>query len=105
MHSSGIRTARRLTISGRCAFRGEGGVLPSEGGVCLLKGRGLPSEGGVYLMKGGGDLPSHGIVGRQNLPFEQTDSCENITSPQLRLAGGNKICSLKLLTIIYKHTF
>ena len=44
-----MRTACRLTVSG------QGGGLPSEGG-----------------------LPAHGIVGRQT-PREQTDTCENIT--------------------------
>ena len=54
MHSSRMRTARRLIVSKGSAF--WGGSLPSE--------RGLPSGGGVCLLREG--LPAHGIVGRHS---------------------------------------
>ena len=56
MHSSRMHTARLLSV-----FVG--------GGVCLWSG-----------------VCPHGIVGRQtSTPYEQTNTCKNITFPQLRL--------------------
>ena len=70
MHSSRMRTARRLTVSGRM--------------VCLLMvgGRGLPSEREVcFCRKGDGSAcPMTLWEGRP----PSTNTCENITFPQLR---------------------
>ena len=69
MHSSRIRTARRLTVSqDRLAFWGWGeGLLPSKAGLPL----------GVCLTT----MP----WGRQTPVLWTEDSCETITFPQLRL--------------------
>ena len=58
-----MRTARRLTISG-----GGGGLPPVGGGVCLVRGICLA----MVLWEG-------------RIPCEQTNTCENITFPQLHL--------------------
>ena len=63
------RTARRLVVSGVCLLRGE-----------------------VYL--------PHGIVGSKTPhPCEQTDACENITFPQLRLRAEIIIIAVVLLSL------
>ena len=64
MHSSGMRTARLLTVSQH--------ALPG----------GVPGWG-VYL-PGGGTCPGTPPVNRI------TDTCKNITLPQTSFAGGNK---------------
>ena len=67
MHSSGMHTDRRLTVSGR-----GGGVSGGGGGV----------SGGVYPGMG----VSRGVWMWHTLhPRGQTDTCENITFPILRM--------------------
>ena len=86
MHSSRMRTVR---CSSRLRGGGGGCLL---GGVCLL-GEVSACRGGVCLP--GGCLPARGVVclggvclpGGVHLPPPrgQTDTCENITFPQLLL--------------------
>ena len=78
MHSSGMRTARLLTISHACTVVG---VVPAQG--VYLPG-GVPAQG-VYLP--GGSVPAQGGVPargegylpRYSSPCGQTDTCETIT--------------------------
>ena len=103
LHSSRMRTARVLTVSPSmlCA-RGWGclllgGVCSWGGRVCLLLGGGVSALGGVcswgLSALGGclflGGVCSEGCVSqhalRQTLPVNRmTDTCKNITLPQLR---------------------
>ena len=115
MHSSKMRTARLLTVSG------GGGVCPTLGvcicGVCILgvclqgglpnnrgsaSGRGcaswgLSNLGGLH--PGGGVCPTAGGRHRGVCPTRgwadppvnrMTYRCKNITLPQTSFAGGNK---------------
>ena len=90
MHSSGMRTARLLTISqhalGECipACIGQG-VYPS-----------MHWEGGglypVYTVQGGVSrgVSAQGSVADTPLVDRMTDICKNITFPRTSFAGGNK---------------
>ena len=86
MHSSRMRTIRRssrLLGGGVCQ---PGGCLP--GGGCLpARGR-LPAGGVFYLpgqcLPGGGGVCPGGCLADTPTPMDRmTDTCENITLPQL----------------------
>ena len=84
MHSSGMRTARLLTVSQHALSRGclpegvsaWGGVCQGTGGV-LSRGclPGSVCPGGC--LPGAGDISQHAMG--QTPPCGQTDICENIT--------------------------
>ena len=65
-HSSRVSTGRLLTVSG----------------VCLLRV--------ICLGGGGGSFASSIALREGRLPCGQTDSCQNITFPQLCFEGGDK---------------
>ena len=84
MHSSGMRTARLLIVSGGSAS--TGGSLPSPGGsasrgVCLIPG-GLPNPGGGLHLGGGGG-------GSASPTNRMTHRRKKIILPQISFAGGN----------------
>ena len=71
LHSSGMRTARTLTVSPSMLCAGGWGVCLLPGG-CLLQGGGIPACTET-------DPPPVNRI---------TDACENITLPYF-VAGGN----------------
>ena len=93
LHSSGMRTARALTVSPSmlCARGGicSGGVSAPGGGVSALGGfcsGGCLFPGGVSAP---GGVPSPGWGGWSGTPpCGQTHACKHITLPQTSFAGG-----------------
>ena len=88
LHSSRMHTARLLAVSPIMHCRGGvcSGGLPAPGGFLLLGG--VLLLGG--LLQGVGAWSMEGVVSQHGLrqtPLRKkiTDSCKNITFPQLRL--------------------
>ena len=78
MHSSGMRTARLLTVSQHALCRGvsasgPGGVFPG-GSVQGVSARGDVWPGGCLPLIGGGCIPA---CNGADTPCGQTDTCKN----------------------------
>ena len=75
MHSSGMHSARLLTVSQHAMMPCAKGVYQACTGGCIkaCTGQGVSAQG--VPAQGGGVCP--GVCGRH--PYGQTDTCENIT--------------------------
>ena len=79
MHSSGMRTARLLTVS-QHALSAQGGCLPREG----VSARGVSASD-----PGGGEcIPA---CNGADTPRGQTDTCENITFANLTVINTQEL--------------
>ena len=108
MHSSRMRTARLLTVSG-------GGVLPKPVGICIQGGSAQPGgglhPGGSAKLRGGGLHPGEvwiwgggsaqpgGGGSAWHIGDRMTHMCKNITLPQTSFVGG-KYTTLSLCSNI-----